>query len=116
MKETKSKLDSFTKEMNELEKFSRINYTGFLKAAKKHDRRRGNSYRVMPIMRVRLSELPFNKEDYSPLLFRISTMYSFIRQHLESADKPRTFSEYSISVDHFTSHKCTVCFTFDVML
>ncbi|KAL8692298.1 MAG: hypothetical protein Q9218_002640 [Villophora microphyllina] len=33
------KLDGITKEINELEKYSRINYTGFLKAAKKHDRR-----------------------------------------------------------------------------
>lgn len=98
------KLDGITGEMNELEKYSRINYTGFLKAAKKHDRRRGQAYRVMPIMRVRLSELPFNKEDFSPLLFRLSTMYSFCRQHLET--KPRTFSENSMGSERFTSHKC----------
>ncbi|KAL9017143.1 MAG: hypothetical protein Q9185_005545 [Variospora sp. 1 TL-2023] len=34
------RLDSITKEVSELEKYSRINFTGFLKAAKKHDRRR----------------------------------------------------------------------------
>src|SRR5207249_4336950 len=34
-------LDGITKDINELEKFSRINFTGFLKAAKKHDRLRG---------------------------------------------------------------------------
>jgi SPX domain protein involved in polyphosphate accumulation/uncharacterized membrane protein YidH (DUF202 family) len=76
-------LDSISKELNELRKFSRINYTGFLKAAKKHDRKRGLKYRVRPILQVRLSQMPFNAEDYSPLLFRLSTMYSWARQQLE---------------------------------
>lgn len=63
-------LDRITEEINELEKYSRINYTGFLKAAKKHDRRRGSKYRVRPLLQVRLAALPFNSEDYSPLLHR----------------------------------------------
>lgn len=64
------KLDSITEQVNELEKYSRINYTGFLKAAKKHDRRRGSQYKVRPLLQVRLAALPFNSEDYSPLLYR----------------------------------------------
>lgn len=63
-------LDLITKETNELEKYSRINFTGFLKAAKKHDRKRGSKYRVRPLLQVRLAALPFNSEDYSPLLYR----------------------------------------------
>ena len=63
-------LDGITTEINELEKYSRINYTGFLKAVKKHDRRRGSKYRVRPLVQVRLAALPFNSEDYSPLLYR----------------------------------------------
>ena len=63
-------LDGITKEINELEKYSRINYTGFLKAVKKHDRRRGSKYKVRPLVQVRLAALPFNSEDYSPLLYR----------------------------------------------
>lgn len=63
-------LDSITKELNELEKYSRLNYAGFLKAAKKHDRRRGSRYKVRPLLQVRLAALPFNSEDYSPLLYR----------------------------------------------
>ncbi|KAF6219808.1 hypothetical protein HO133_003633 [Letharia lupina] len=39
-------LDGIMKEINELEKYSRINYTGFLKAVKKHDRRRGSKYKI----------------------------------------------------------------------
>ena len=66
-------LDGITEEINELEKYSRINYTGFLKAVKKHDRRRGSKYRVRPLLQVRLAALPFNSEDYSPLLYRCVT-------------------------------------------
>ncbi|KAI9716528.1 MAG: hypothetical protein M1812_005259 [Candelaria pacifica] len=68
--EIRDVLDNITKEISELEKFSRTNFTGFLKAAKKHDRRRGRQYRVRPLLQVRLSALPFNSEDYSPLLYR----------------------------------------------
>lgn len=109
LRDVLKKLDGITGEMNELEKYSRINYTGFMKAAKKHDRRRGQGYRVMPIMRVRLAELPFNKEDFSPLLFRLSTMYSFCRERLEDndKDKSRRFSENTIGSERFVSHKCT---------
>lgn len=81
-KDILKELDSISKELNELRKFSRVNYTGFLKAAKKHDRRRGLKYRVRPILQVRLSQTPFNQEDYSPLLFRLSAMYSWARQKL----------------------------------
>ena len=48
-------LDSIREEINRLEKFSRINYTGALKAAKKHDRRRGANYKVRPLLQVRLA-------------------------------------------------------------
>lgn len=68
-----NELDGITENINELEKYSRINYTGFLKAAKKHDRRRGSKYRVRPLLQVRLAALPFNSEDYSPLLHRYVT-------------------------------------------
>ena len=64
------KLDGITNEIKELEKYSRINFTGFLKAAKKHDRRRGSHYPVRPLLQVRLAALPFNSEDYSPLLYQ----------------------------------------------
>ena len=70
LREVLKELDNITEEVNELEKYSRINYTGFLKAAKKHDRKRGSSYKVRPLLQVRLAALPFNSEDYSPLLYR----------------------------------------------
>lgn len=107
LREVLKELDTITKEVSELERYSRINYTGFLKAAKKHDRKRGHSYRVRPLLQVRLAALPFNKEDYSPLLIRLSAMYSFVRQNLEGKEKRDiSFSEGTTGGEHFTSHKC----------
>ncbi|KAF2672307.1 SPX-domain-containing protein [Microthyrium microscopicum] len=99
------KLDTITKETNELAKYSRINYTGFLKAAKKHDRKRGQAYRVGPLLRVRLSALPFNTEDYSPLLYRLSAMYSFVRQSLDGKDGSGLTFEETTSADSYTAYK-----------
>ncbi|GAB7366096.1 hypothetical protein MBLNU230_g7659t1 [Neophaeotheca triangularis] len=107
LEEVLSELDNITKETNELEKYSRINYAGFLKAAKKHDRKRGHAYRVRPLLQVRLSNLPFNKEDYSPLLYRLSAMYSFVRQNLEGAEdrgKSMSSSQHTAKED-YVSHK-----------
>ncbi|KAH8423001.1 SPX domain protein [Aspergillus melleus] len=84
--EVLQKLDGITREVSELEKYSRINFTGFLKAAKKHDRKRGARYRVRPLLQVRLSQLPFNSEDYSPLVRRLSVMYSFVREILSQSE------------------------------
>ena len=107
--ETLQELDSITREVSELEKFSRINFTGFLKAAKKHDRRRGARYKVRPLLQVRLSQLPFNSEDYSPMLYRLSAMYSFVRQILEpgAGDQARQGPSVDayLGEDDYISHK-----------
>ncbi|KAL4769425.1 VTC domain-containing protein [Aspergillus nidulans var. acristatus] len=95
-------LDSITKEVSELEKYSRINFTGFLKAAKKHDRKRGARYRVKPLLQVRLSQLPFNSEDYSPLVRRLSVVYSFVREIL-STKSPEP--EPGFGQDNYSSYK-----------
>ncbi|KAK5088096.1 Phosphate metabolism transcription protein [Lithohypha guttulata] len=103
--ETVKELDSISKEIAELKKFSRVNYTGFLKAAKKHDRKRGRKYRVRPLLQVRMSQAPFNTEDYSPLLFRLSTMYTWSRQILEGEDPTKNSSTSVRSRDTYTAHK-----------
>ena len=100
-------LDNITKEINELEKYSRINFTGFLKAAKKHDRRRGTNYKVRPLLQVRLAALPFNSEDYSPLLYRLSAMYTYARQKMDgNPERAQSLkSESRTGEDRYTSHK-----------
>ncbi|KAJ5540694.1 hypothetical protein N7494_005770 [Penicillium frequentans] len=99
-------LDGITKEVSELEKYSRINFTGFLKAAKKHDRKRGARYRVKPLLQVRLSQLPFNSEDYSPLVHRLSVMYSFVRETLtDDVVQPPREPERGFGRDVYSSYK-----------
>ncbi|KAM5441109.1 Phosphate metabolism transcription protein [Microsporum ferrugineum] len=107
--ETLTKLDRITEELGELEKFSRINFTGFLKAAKKHDRRRGAKYKVRPLLQVRMAQLPFNSEDYSPLLYRLSAMFSFVRSVLgtdgQPAPKDGPAADTQTGREAYTSHK-----------
>ncbi|KAI2610895.1 SPX-domain-containing protein [Hypoxylon fragiforme] len=88
LKELKAELDSITNEVKELKKYSSANYTGFLKIAKKHDRKRGDRYKVRPMMRVSLSERGFNSEQvYSPLLTKLSLMYYAINQNLDESEQ-----------------------------
>lgn len=100
-------LDQITKEVSELEKYSRINFSGFLKAAKKHDRKRGARYRIRPLLQVRLSQLSFNSEDYSPLLHRLSAMYTFTRQilGLEIPENQETSGDSRLGHDAYVSYK-----------
>ncbi|WYZ37502.1 hypothetical protein EsH8_II_001008 [Colletotrichum jinshuiense] len=84
LKEIEADLDKITTEISQLKKYSNINYTGFLKIVKKHDRKRGDMYKVRPMMQLSLSQRPFNSEQgYSPLLNKLSIMYYAIRQQLD---------------------------------
>lgn len=84
LKAFEKELDDITNEVKELKKYSNINYTGFLKIVKKHDRKRGERYRIRPMMQVSLSNRPFNSEQgYAPLLNKLSYMYFAVRQHVE---------------------------------
>ncbi|KAF7719245.1 Uncharacterized protein PECH_004827 [Penicillium ucsense] len=103
--EVLQELDNITKEVSELEKYSRINFTGFLKAAKKHDRKRGARYRVRPLLQVRLSQTPFNSEDYSPLVHRLSVMYSFVHETLSQDDVQQKEAERGFGRDAYSSYK-----------
>ncbi|TWU74150.1 Phosphate metabolism transcription protein [Metarhizium rileyi] len=91
LKGLEKELDDITNEVKELKKYSSINYTGFLKIVKKHDRKRGDRYKVRPMMQLSLSQRPFNSEKgYSPLLNKLSIMYFAIRQQLEGASTEQT--------------------------
>ncbi|KAM0199948.1 hypothetical protein ACHAPI_003048 [Fusarium lateritium] len=106
-----SELDEITNEVRELKKYSNINYTGFLKIIKKHDRKRGDRYKVRPMMQLSLSQRPFNSETgYSPLLNKLSIMYFAIRQQLEEggdALPPMDFESQgeTRNGERYTAHK-----------
>ncbi|GAP87959.1 putative VTC domain-containing protein [Rosellinia necatrix] len=110
LEELRSELDTIVNEVKELKKYSNLNYTGFLKIAKKHDRKRGDRYKVRPMMRVSLSEHGLNSEQgYSPLLNKLSLMYYAINQTLDK-DKQQQLPdlEYQEEVhngERYTAHK-----------
>jgi SPX domain protein involved in polyphosphate accumulation len=116
LEEVYQELEKITHETNELEKYSRINYTGFIKAAKKHDRKRGNSYKITPMLELRLAAFPFNQEDYSPLLYLLSGMYSFVRQaRAGPSGRGLSFSDNPTGGEYSSSHKCEFLFPFTII-
>lgn len=65
-------------DINRLARYSRLNYTGFLKIVKKHDRH--TDYVLRPMFMVRLNQCPFWNEDNDSLLIKLSELFSKVRQ------------------------------------
>jgi len=110
-KEIEEELDAIISETKELKKYSTINYTGFLKIVKKHDRKRGNNYKIRPMMQMSLAKRPFNSEQgYSPLLNKLSMMYFVVRQQLDETSEPAAVSSDAQSEtqngERHTAFKC----------
>lgn len=111
LKELKAELDAINNEVKELKKYSSANYTGFLKIVKKHDRKRGDRYKVRPLMRLTLSNRGLNSESaYTPLLRKLSTMYYIIDSHLEEGEQPQLpdleHQEEVHNGEKYTAQKC----------
>ncbi|KAL1916600.1 uncharacterized protein VTP21DRAFT_5791 [Calcarisporiella thermophila] len=70
-------INTIVDSVNRLSQFARLNYTGFLKIVKKHDKR--VRYILRPMLVVRLNQCPFWKVDYDPLLIQLSRLYHFVR-------------------------------------
>ncbi|ORY95784.1 VTC domain-domain-containing protein [Syncephalastrum racemosum] len=70
-------LEHIIADVHDLAKFTRLNYTGFLKIIKKHDKVTG--WMLKPMFMVRLNAKPFYKENYDALIVRISTLYDRVR-------------------------------------
>lgn len=113
LKELESELDAITNEVNELKRYSNINYTGFLKIVKKHDRKRGLRYKIRPLMMQQLSDRPFNSEQaYAPLIHRLSLAYFTVKQQLEEGVSDGVMAELQDGVQEtrngetYSAHKC----------
>lgn len=90
-KKIERKVEEVLESAKELDKFSRLNFTGFSKIVKKHDRLH-SKYQVKPLLQVRLNALPFHSEDYSPLLYRLSVLYAFLGENFGSNSTPAGLS------------------------
>lgn len=113
-KEIESELDNITTQTKELKNYSTINYTGFLKIVKKHDRKRGNNYKIRPMMMMTLSKRPFNSESgYSPLLNKLSMMYYAVRQQLDETDAtPAASTDAQSQIQNGERYVATKCRSF----
>lgn len=82
-----SVLEDLLSEAQELDNFYRLNYTGFVKIVKKHDKLHPKYGSVKSLLEVRLKELPFHSEELSPLLYRISVLYNILRSNFSNVSK-----------------------------
>lgn len=80
-------LEDALTEAQELDSFARLNFTGFIKIVKKHDKLHPKYPSVKSLLEVRLKELPFHSEEYSPLLYRISYLYNILRGNFSTVSQ-----------------------------
>lgn len=64
-------------DVHDLAKFTRLNYTGFQKILKKHDKT--TKFVLRPIFQVRLNAKPFYKDNYDKLIVKLSKLYDLVR-------------------------------------
>ncbi|CAI4060955.1 vacuolar transporter chaperone SKDI_06G0630 [Saccharomyces kudriavzevii IFO 1802] len=81
-------LEELLSESSELDNFKRLNFTGFVKIVKKHDKLYPKYPSVKSLLEVRLKELPSHSEEYSPLLYRISFLYNILRSNFNTVSQP----------------------------
>lgn len=86
-------INGIADDVNHLAKYSHLNYTGFLKIVKKHDRH--TDYVLRPMFMVRLNQCPFWKQNYDPLLFKLSELFFSVR----SGGRSMSFTQPSPLVD-----------------
>lgn len=114
LKELEAELDEITNEINQLKRYSNLNYTGFLKIVKKHDRKRGLRYKMRPLMMKSLSDRPFNSEQaYAPMVHRLSLAYFTVKQQLEEGVSEELLAELedgglqeTRNGEKYSAHKC----------
>lgn len=70
-------LSDIIADVHDIAKFSRLNYTGFQKIIKKHDKK--TKFILRPVFQIRLDSKPFFKENYDDLVQRISQLYDIVR-------------------------------------
>lgn len=70
-------LSDIIADVHDLAKFSRLNYTGFQKIIKKHDK--VTKFVLKPVFQVRMDAKPFFKENYDELVVSISQLYDIVR-------------------------------------
>ncbi|KAF9938478.1 vacuolar transporter chaperone [Mortierella antarctica] len=105
-------------EIDVLAKYTRLNYTGFLKIVKKHDKQ--TRWMLKSIFHVRLNSKPFHKENYDAVIVRLSSIYHIVRargqkvmgddkfSNIDSAAFVRDTTKYWVHPDNITEVKLVI--------
>ncbi|TPX16437.1 uncharacterized protein E0L32_003731 [Thyridium curvatum] len=70
-------LSDIIADVHDLAKFVQVNYTGFYKIIKKHDKMTG--WLLKPVFNTRLKAKPFYKENYDASVVKLSNLYDLVR-------------------------------------
>ncbi|KAL2217731.1 vacuolar transporter chaperone 4 [Thermoascus aurantiacus ATCC 26904] len=70
-------LSDIIADVHDLAKFTRLNYTGFQKIIKKHDKQTG--WILRPVFAARLKAKPFFKDNYDAFIVKLSKLYDLVR-------------------------------------
>lgn len=70
-------LSDIIADVHDLAKFTRLNYTGFQKIIKKHDKT--TKFTLKPVFQARLNAKAFYKDNYDNLIVKLSKLYDLIR-------------------------------------
>jgi SPX domain protein involved in polyphosphate accumulation len=70
-------LSDIIADVHDLAKFTQLNYTGFQKIIKKHDKQ--THWHLRPVFAARLNARPFFKDDYDSTVVNLSKLYDNVR-------------------------------------
>lgn len=109
-------ISRITAEVSELSKFTRLNYSGFIKILKKHDKH--TPYSLKPLFMLRLNAKAFYKESFDSLIIRLSKLFDTVRtggkrkeitaESGGSQNFVRRTTKYWVHPDNVTEVKCII--------
>ncbi|KAL3488573.1 VTC domain-containing protein [Aspergillus germanicus] len=70
-------LSDIIADVHDLAKFTQLNYTGFQKIIKKHDKQ--TQWHLKPVFAARLKAKPFFKDNYDAFVVKLSKLYDLVR-------------------------------------
>lgn len=70
-------LSDIIADVHDLAKFTQLNYTGFQKIIKKHDKQ--TKWTLKPVFAARLNAKPFFRDNYDAFIVKLSKLYDLVR-------------------------------------
>jgi SPX domain protein involved in polyphosphate accumulation len=70
-------LSDIIADVHDLARFTQLNYTGFQKIIKKHDKQ--TTWHLKPVFAARLRAKPFFKDNYEAFIVKLSSQYDLVR-------------------------------------